>query len=239
MEAGREQLFLHVPPAAEIDVAAFAGMLQDLETSLLQERALRFAAHGAHGYLLGEDAVPVASLPPTSIDRSRPGAFLPEFGAPGGRDFYALNSEIEMSLFAHPHNLAREQRGQRPLNALWLWGGGTAACNAPRRLPVIFSDDPLLQGFAACCESPATAWPGNVRSCLEQAGSNFVAAPVFADEQQLQSLFLEIGTLWRERRLANLLVLFDDLAIEQARSWQRFTRFGGRARLEKLLHEPQ
>ncbi len=239
LEAGREQLFLHVPPPADIEPAALRSVMQDLQQSLLAERALYFETHESYAYLRGEDALPVASLPATSIDRSRPGAFMPDFAEAGAADFYTLHSEIEMSLFAHPHNVAREQRGRRPLNGLWLWGGGTVDTTAPRPLPAMFTDDPLLRGFAACSESAWHAWPGSLRQCVAQVRGSFVAAPPYTSDEQLQALFAEIGALWRERLLADFLVLFDDIAIEQARSWRRLTRFGGRARLEKLLHEQQ
>jgi len=38
--------------------------------------------------------------------------------------FRAWLNEVQMLLHDHPVNLAREARGELPINALWLWGGG-------------------------------------------------------------------------------------------------------------------
>ncbi|WP_296891585.1 hypothetical protein [Thiobacillus sp.] len=38
--------------------------------------------------------------------------------------FRAWSNEVQMLLHDHPVNLAREARGELPVNALWLWGGG-------------------------------------------------------------------------------------------------------------------
>lgn len=39
------------------------------------------------------------------------------------RDWRRLHNEIQMLWHLHPMNEAREQRGERRVNALWLWGG--------------------------------------------------------------------------------------------------------------------
>lgn len=36
-------------------------------------------------------------------------------------------TEVQMLLYAHPLNQAREARGEQLINSLWLWGGGRAA----------------------------------------------------------------------------------------------------------------
>ena len=38
--------------------------------------------------------------------------------------YRALLNELQMLLFAHPVNQARELRGELPVNSVWLWGGG-------------------------------------------------------------------------------------------------------------------
>ena len=45
---------------------------------------------------------------------------------PGERDWRRLHNEIQMLWHTHPINEAREQRGDRRINALWLWGGSVA-----------------------------------------------------------------------------------------------------------------
>jgi len=43
-----------------------------------------------------------------------------------------LQNEIQMQWHEHPANQAREQRGQRVVNSVWIWGGADAAA-APAR----------------------------------------------------------------------------------------------------------
>jgi hypothetical protein len=40
-----------------------------------------------------------------------------------------LGAEIEMWLYDHPINDARRRRGEQPVTALWLWGGGPIAAS--------------------------------------------------------------------------------------------------------------
>ncbi len=51
-------------------------------------------------------------------------AWMPEgTGAPASRK---LQNEVQMLWHEHPVNLARQERGQAPVNAFWLWGGAPA-----------------------------------------------------------------------------------------------------------------
>lgn len=40
------------------------------------------------------------------------------------REWRKLLNEVQMLLFSHPVNQAREARGELPINSVWLWGGG-------------------------------------------------------------------------------------------------------------------
>jgi len=52
-----------------------------------------------------------------------------------------------MTLYAHPVNTAREQRGDPVINSLWLWGAGTApAASGP--WDSIVATDPVAAGLA-------------------------------------------------------------------------------------------
>ncbi|HVL76666.1 MAG TPA: hypothetical protein VM406_11680, partial [Noviherbaspirillum sp.] len=52
---------------------------------------------------------------------------------PGERDWRRLQNEVQMHWFTHPLNEAREARGARPVNSLWLWGAAQPA--PPPRAP--------------------------------------------------------------------------------------------------------
>ncbi|NMM29303.1 MAG: hypothetical protein HHJ12_19005 [Glaciimonas sp.] len=45
----------------------------------------------------------------------------------GERDWRKLQNEVQMHWHEHALNQAREMRGQKPINSLWLWGGTPTA----------------------------------------------------------------------------------------------------------------
>jgi hypothetical protein len=55
-------------------------------------------------------------------------------------------NEIQMLLFSHQVNEAREARGETRVNSVWLWGGGNAAVPAP--LLPLYADPPLCREMA-------------------------------------------------------------------------------------------
>jgi hypothetical protein len=48
--------------------------------------------------------------------------WLPQ--GPAERDWRKLQNEIQMHWHTHPVNEEREFRGEKPVNSVWLWGGG-------------------------------------------------------------------------------------------------------------------
>src|SRR5574340_1107946 len=74
---------------------------------------------------------------------------------PQGTDadsFRAWLNEVQMLLHDHPVNLARETRGELPINALWLWGGGCLPTSpAPSTAPLYTrnADAQALGAFSA------------------------------------------------------------------------------------------
>jgi hypothetical protein len=104
--------------------------------------------------------------PPTEVETTPPAAAL---GRPvaahlaRGRDalrLHALMNEAQMLLHEHPVNVAREARGEAPLNSLWPWGGGAIVAamdsaiggaigaTAARPFSMVIADDPLARGLA-------------------------------------------------------------------------------------------
>jgi len=85
---------------------------------------------------------------------------------PTGEDaarWHQLFNEIQMLLFSHPLNEAREARGELMINSLWFWGGGCDRANGPiRTMRKSFgracSDDVLVEMFAAAAGIPFSPW---------------------------------------------------------------------------------
>ena len=77
------------------------------------------------------------------------------------RHWHQLFNEIQMLLFAHPLNAAREDRGELPVNSLWLWGGGDGKVQVRGAYGSASSDEMLTQMLVASAGVPFADWsPG-------------------------------------------------------------------------------
>lgn len=72
-----------------------------------------------------------------------------------------LLNQVQMALHDHPINQAREMRGEKPVNSLWLWGGGTLP-EVPRRWSRVYADQAEAQALAAHTGSPAAPCPARL-----------------------------------------------------------------------------
>ncbi len=82
-----------------------------------------------------------------------------------------LLNEIQMLLFAHPVNQAREARGLPAANSVWLWGGGhLPSMPDSSAKPAIMTSHPLAQTLAkfagAELHPMQTAWSADLRANL-------------------------------------------------------------------------
>lgn len=92
--------------------------------------------------------------------------FLPS-GADAPR-WLRLITEFQMLLHEHPVNRAREAHGQRPVNSLWLWGGGVLP-SVPPGGPTVATRVPLLLALARSCAAPTLALGTNLAQTLSTA----------------------------------------------------------------------
>ena len=87
---------------------------------------------------------------------------------PQGEDARRLRgvlNELQMLLFEHPVNQAREARGELPVNSVWLWGGGTAPA-VPAQKTAIFAQDATARALGAFCGSAVHLLPPQLEAGL-------------------------------------------------------------------------
>lgn len=72
-----------------------------------------------------------------------------------GRRWRWLLNEIQVLLHQHPINVARRERGQPPINSLWLWGAGSLPDCVSTALAGVVSDDALVIALARRAGIPA------------------------------------------------------------------------------------
>jgi hypothetical protein len=80
---------------------------------------------------------------------------------PQGEDAMAFRTqlnELQMLLFEHPVNQAREARGELPVNSLWLWGGGCLPA-VPKQAVALYSNDADPGALGYFCGLEAAAMP--------------------------------------------------------------------------------
>ena len=62
--------------------------------------------------------------------------------------WHGVFNEIQMLLFENEVNLAREMRGELPINSVWFWGGGYATGNLAQPFVKIYGNSELAEAFA-------------------------------------------------------------------------------------------
>ena len=90
---------------------------------------------------------------------------------PQGADamqYRARLNELQMLLHEHPVNLAREARGELPVNSLWLWGGGSKPAVPATRLPFYARDDEA-RALGRFCNTPVHPLPPRLEKSLLEA----------------------------------------------------------------------
>lgn len=143
---GRDEIVLADPEALQLDetesralLAAVRGLFESEGFALAWGAPLRwYAAHES-----------LVELPTASLDRvvgRNVDRWLPE--GPRARLLRRLQNEVQMLLYAHPINEAREARGALAVNSFWLSGcgrwqdgsGETIQVDARLRAPLLAED---------------------------------------------------------------------------------------------------
>lgn len=159
-----DQLILR--PLAALD-ADEAGRLCDSLNRHFGDDGLHFIAPQPNRWYLrlsGEPGITTHSLAQAAGKDIR--AHLPQ-GANALR-WHKLLNEIQMLLYGHPVNQAREARGEWLINSIWLWGGGYAPEKLLRPFERVYSDSPLASAFAGAAGIRHASLPGDAAQC--QAG---------------------------------------------------------------------
>ncbi len=160
-----------------------ATLMAHLNSSLGD--STRFSNVGVRGYVEAQ-ALATAALGADELHGHLPNEFLPK--GQGADDFRRLQSEIEMVLHEHPINLERQARGQQPVNALWIWGGGLAAVSKFESLPILVGDDPLLRAVWAESEAESQDWSGTLAPVFAKGGVAVVPEDASADTEKTLQL---------------------------------------------------
>lgn len=94
---------------------------------------------------------------------------------PHGNDSSIWNSrinEIQMLLYDHSLNQAREARGELAINSVWVWGGGVAPQKVHAPYARIWSSHVFVCALAKMGKIPCHALPENAEELLQHSDSS-------------------------------------------------------------------
>jgi len=151
----REQLVLLPEVAVSADEAA--GFCASLNGHFAGQGMEFFAPHPQRWYVRLDEAPDIETVPLSQASGRNVRGLLPRGAA--AMHWHRLFNEIQMLLFAHPANALREERGELPVNSVWLWGGGQAGMALQKTCGSAGSDEVLAGMFAAAAGVPFIGWP--------------------------------------------------------------------------------
>jgi hypothetical protein len=180
--AGLSSLHLEHRGLLKLPMAALNALAADFQAVFSgTDFALQPLASG--GFLLAGPAGADAHAPePARSVGMNMAAALPRSPA-----LRRLGAEMELWLHEHPVNRARSERGELPVTALWLWGGGACAhaARAPIADPTVddraFGRDPYLDGLWSARGARVEALPASLADLNDTAAHSSVIVVELAD----------------------------------------------------------
>ncbi|MFA6971776.1 MAG: hypothetical protein WC208_10295 [Gallionella sp.] len=125
-----------------------------------------FAPHPSRWYVRLVELTEIITVPLSQAAGRNIHGNLP--AGTDARRWHQLFNEIQMLLFAHPLNEAREARGEVTINSVWFWGNGEGAAPAPAPAQCDYgsasSDEVLVEMLAASAGILFDSWQPAWRS---------------------------------------------------------------------------
>lgn len=123
MQLGRDSYFLTDPATTVITAEERIALLESLNTHFA---GLGYAFYQVDDvWFVGLDKNPdITTTPIALVNNQDISPHLPQ--GEGALQWNKLQNEIQMLLFSHPVNQAREAQGEPVINSLWCYGLGAA-----------------------------------------------------------------------------------------------------------------
>lgn len=155
----REQLVLL--PDVAVGTGEAAQICESLNDYFAGQGMVFFAPHPQRWYVRLEEMpdIETASLSQASGRDVR--GLLPSGKA--ALHWHRVFNEIQMLLYSHPANEAREARGELPVNSVWLWGGGQGNTALQKKYDSVSSDEVMVEMFAAAAGMTFDGWQAKWR----------------------------------------------------------------------------
>lgn len=164
----RDCFSLHEAVPLPIDVAHAKTMVASLNQHFNQDGLTFLIGHSGAWYLRTEKNLDIKTSLPSVAAGKNIHQFMPQ-GLAASKWLAVLN-EVQMLLFEHPANVARESLGQPAVNSVWLSAGGKMPQGLPllNDIDAIFSDGIFYQALAKHIGAPCQELPISLSHVLNQ-----------------------------------------------------------------------
>lgn len=154
-QVGTDRILMGNPDALHLQEGESRALLAAMQPYFEEDGiALRYLDQPGAWLAMGEV---FRTLPTASLERvvgRNINTWLPDASSPTGATLRRLQNEMQMLLYTHPLNDAREQRGLPVVNSFWLTGAGVLEAPVPPN-PILTIETRLT---AAARHDDADAW---------------------------------------------------------------------------------
>jgi len=161
----REQVVLL--PNVEISADEALLLCASLNAHFAGQGMEFFAPHPQRWYVRLDELPEIRTVPLSQAAGRNIHGNLPTGGEK--QRWHQLFNEIQMLLFAHPLNEAREERGELQVNSVWFWGGGDSQVCAQGAYAGVSSDEKLAEMLAASAGLPFAEWSPTWQGSFDSA----------------------------------------------------------------------
>lgn len=191
----RDHLVLTDPRQLALD-ERHARTLFDIAAPLFEETGLALAWGDAQTWFLrADDWDGLRTASPDTAAGHNIDIWMPK--GPHERPWRKIQNEVQMHWFGHAVNEEREAQGLRPVNSLWLWGGGLAA------------EQPAAPRFSHACN--LDGWYAALRPCAHAAIAAQSASALPAGAGDMLVLLDRLGGYWMAGDWGNWLGAMQEL----------------------------
>lgn len=204
-QVGREHLTMGDPDALGLDAATSHAFLDAVRSLFESEGWLVAWGAPTRWYVAHESLTDLACASPDRVIGRNPDLWMPDH--PTARTLRRLQAEVQMLLYTHELNDARESQGLDPLNSFWLSGCGLGQAARDGARPVLIDDlrTPALRGDAAAW---IEAWrrldAGPLAELLARAQRGEAIALTLCGERSSLRLTSAGASSWWRRSIARI-----------------------------------
>jgi hypothetical protein len=192
----------------DVRLSAVVGDLESTETTAVLSTinthfasdGIRFEALDPARWLVGAVATQsLSTLPPEHVIGKPLLGHLPE-GTDAAR-WRNWQNEIQMLLFEHPVNIAREAAGRPVVNSVWFWGGGATASTRPHpRIATLYANAWRLRELARAVDLVCMPLPESLDVLRDKSSRSpamaWLESPIGADPQQRANWLTALDRDW-------------------------------------------